>query len=98
MTTIAELETILDNAGWEPDYRESTHSGKELPHPVFEIDVDGRIISIELSDVDNGDVINFARIWEYDEDEGSVGSIWNIEDTSSTENIISDIELFIESE
>lgn len=98
MTTVTELELALEDKGWEPDYREETTAGEPLDYPVYELVIAGsKIVNLELTHIDGDGVLTAARVWVWDEDEESVDDIWDIEDVSSTESIISEVEKFSES-
>lgn len=98
MITTAELETALEEKGWEPDYREETENGDPLDYPVYEILVGGnRTINIEMHQIDGGGVIALARIWHWDEDGERMEDVWEIEDVSSIESILDEVENYIAS-
>lgn len=98
MTTTAELESALEEQGWEPDYREESEKGDPLDYPVYEIVVNGdRIVNIELHEIGGDGQIVQARIWQWDEDGERVEEAWEIEDLSSTESILDEVQNFVDS-
>lgn len=98
MTTVAELELALEEKGWEPDYREETTAGDPLDAPVYELVVGGdKIVNIELSHIDGDGALTSARVWRWDEDEETIDDIWDIDDLSSVESIIAEVENFADS-
>jgi hypothetical protein len=98
MTTVAELELALEEKGWEPDYRDETTEGDPLDEPVYELVIDGsKIVNIELTHIDGDGMLTAARVWTWDEEEETVDDIWDIEDLSSPESIISEVENFADS-
>jgi len=98
MTTVAELELALDAKGWEPDYREETTAGEPLDAPVYELVIDEeKVLNIELTHINGDGMLTAARVWIWDEEEETIDDVWDIEDLSSPESIISEVENFADS-
>lgn len=97
MTTPLELETALDAKGWEPEYREELEDGTELSYPVYEILADGNTFYVELTEVDADNEIVLSRVWVWDEAGHTIYDVWDIEDVETAEDIVSEVEEFIES-
>lgn len=98
MTTVAELELALEAKGWEPDYREETTEGEPLDAPVYELVVgDDKIVNIELTHINGDGMLTASRVWVWDEEEETIDDAWDIEDLSSPESIIAEVENFADS-
>lgn len=97
MTTPLELETALEAKGWDPEYREELEDGTVLSYPVYEIFVGNSTYYVELTEVDADDEIVLSRVWVWDEAGHDIYDAWDIDEISTAEDIIAEVQEFIAS-
>lgn len=91
---IEELEEALASLGWEPEFYDMGEKFQTLS--AYEINVDGRIIYLELLDVEYNHAVTQVRICEFDENEVDILETWTMDAELEVEEIIDEIKEYIE--
>lgn len=91
---IEELEDALALMGWEPEFYDIGEKFQTLS--AYEINVEGRILYLELLEVEYDQTVNQVRICEFDENEVDILETWTMDSELNIEEIINEIEEYIQ--
>lgn len=91
---IEELEDALALMGWDPEFYDMGEKFQTLS--AYEINVEGRILYLELLEVEYNQTVSQVRICEFDENEVDILETWTMDSELNIEEIIKEIEEYIQ--
>lgn len=91
---IEELEDALASMGWEPEFYDMGEKFQTVSS--YEVNIEGRILYLELLEVEYDQSVHQIRICEFDENEVDILESWTMDAELSIEEIIAEIEEYIE--